>query len=198
MPNWCLNFLDISGEKENIEKITSKLKEIEDSDAGVFETLVGIDRSGEGHMLDTLQLNINGWGTKWDVISNGITPYYHSNFISLSFETAWSPPIGFCQMLSKKYTVNCSIRYEEPGNDFCGVATTNCNGEISSNEEYSYSEGKYTMDNEGFWMDVENNIDANVDEYSSGEEFLNEFYSHEDYLSDEDREQIIEQFNQYK
>jgi len=197
MPNWCLNFLEISGEKDNIEKIATKLKEIEGSESGIFEALVGVDKSSDGHMEGQLQLNINGWGTKWDVSANQVYPDIFQNMIVISFDTPWSPPIGFCQMLSKKYTVNCTIKYEESGNDFCGITSTNCNGEISSEEEYSYREGKYHLDNEGFWIDVENDIDVNVDSYDNGEDFVNELYS-EDYLTLEDKQQIIEQFNQYK
>lgn len=197
MPNWCLNFLEISGEKDNIEKIATKLKEIEGSESGIFETLVGIDNSGDGHMLGQLQLNVNGWGTKWDINANQVYPDVFQNMIMMSFDTAWSPPIGFCQMLSKKYTVNCTIKYEESGNDFCGVTSTNCNGEIYSEEDYGYREGKYHLDNEGFWIDVESLIDCNVDYYDNGEDFVNELYS-DNYLTIEDKEQIIEQFNQYK
>ena len=60
MANWCNNYLYITGDKENIAPLIEKIKEIETSKTGLFESLVGIDDSGEGHMKDRLQLNVNG------------------------------------------------------------------------------------------------------------------------------------------
>lgn len=174
-----------------------KLKELEGASKGVFETLVGIDESGEGHMKDKLQLNINGWGTKWDVVGYEIFPSYGETCVELSFNTAWSPPIGFCQMLTKLYPVKCELHYDEGGNDFCGISIIE-NGEITDTQEYKYREGKYNLDKEGFWLDVESTIECNLHLYETGEEFLNEIYGEQYYLTNEDKNQIIERYNNLK
>ena len=159
----------------------------------MFETLVGIDNSGKGHMENKLQLNINGWGTKWDVLGTGIYPSYTETSIDLNFDTAWSPPIGFCQMLSEKYHVKCVIQYEEGGNDFCGKTIVE-NGEIISEEDYSYREGLYIFNKEGFW----NEIQSDIDTYVSGKEFFNDNFKNNNYLIVDDKNEIISMFNNLK
>jgi len=162
----------------------------------VFETLVGIDESGEGHMKDRLQLNVNGWGTKWDVQGYEIYPSYSETCMEISFNTAWSPPIGFCQMLTKLYKVKCELHYEEGGNDFSGISIVE-NGEVIESEENRYREGKYKRDQEGFWLDVNSDIECMTHLYKTGEEFLNEIYGEEYYLLDKDKKEIIERYNDF-
>lgn len=174
------------------------LKSIEGKQTGVFNTLVGVDDSGEGHMTGIFQLNKNGWGTKWDVLGCDIQPSYDEDLILIDwFETAWSPPIGFCQMLSKKYGVKCEIEYEEPGNDFCGKNTID-NGVITNEEEYRYREGKFKLDPEGFWYEVESDIETNIDDYETGEEFFEDNYKDSTYLDEDDKREIIRMFNDTK
>ena len=65
---------------------------------------------------------VEEWGTKWDVGKSDIddpaapeTP----NSITLSFQSAWSPPFGF---YDKMHGMGFSVRamYFEPGVGFCG------------------------------------------------------------------------------
>jgi len=177
--------------------LLEKIKEIETSNNSLFESLVGIDDSGEGHMKDRFQLNVNGWGTKWDVQGNEINPSYGETSIELSFDTAWSPPVGFCQMLTKLYGVKCELQYEEPGNDFYGKSIIE-GGEITSEDDYKFREGKYKFDKEGFWSEVSGDIECIIDEYHNGEEFLNDLYKTETYLTEEDKSTIIDMFNKEK
>ena len=198
MPNWCDNSLMIKGNKESIAKITELLKSIEGKETGMFQTLVGIDDSGEGHMKDKLQLNKNGWGTKWDVYGNQIEPSYDDVLICIyGFQTAWSPPVGFCQMLSKQYGVKCELQYEEPGNDFCGKTIVE-DGEIVDEDDYDYREGKYKFDNEGFWYEIDSDIDCYVNDFETGEEFFEGTYKDDDYLDEDDKNEIIKMFNNTK
>lgn len=197
MANWCYNNLNITGDKEIIAPLIEKIKEIETSKTGLFESLVGIDDSGEGHMKDRLQLNVNGWGTKWDVLGHSINPSYDETCIELSFDTAWSPPVGFCQMLTKLYGVKCEIHYEEPGNDFCGMSIIE-DGEITKEEDDTYREGKYKRDREGFWNEVNSDIECNIDDHQTGEDFFNNHYMNETYLTERDKNEIIDMFNDLK
>jgi hypothetical protein len=66
---------------------------------------------------------IGEWGCKWD-ISNGGSDYKIKKAddgytVTLSFDTAWSPPINFYDKLVElEFTVNAM--YYEPGVNFCG------------------------------------------------------------------------------
>ncbi len=164
----------------------------------MFKTLVGVDDSGEGHMKGELQLNTNGWGTKWDVYGNSIEPSYDEELIGIyGFDTAWSPPIGFCQMLSIQYGVKCEIEYEEPGCDFYGKTIVE-DGEITDVEDYGYREGKYKFDKEGFWYEIDSDIECFIGDFETGEEFFEGTYKDDDYLNEDDKNEIIKMFNNTK
>lgn len=66
---------------------------------------------------------IGEWGCKWD-ISNGGDDYKikkvdNGYSVTLSFDTAWSPPINFYdKLLELEFTVDAM--YYEPGVNFCG------------------------------------------------------------------------------
>jgi hypothetical protein len=100
-------------------------------------------------------------------------------------------------MLSKQYGVKCEIEYEEGGSDFCGKTIVD-NGEITSEEDYGYMEGKYKFDNEGFWYEIESDIECNIDDCETGEEFFENNYKDANYLDEEDKSEIIEMFNNTK
>ena len=124
MPNWCNNWLVVTG--ENTRDIVDKIK----PEGMLFETLVG--GKYQGNDEGWYDHNINKYGTKWDVPMNEIDPsIVNDTELSFAFATAWSPPVGFCQMLSKKYGVKVRIEYDESGCDFAGYAEYN-NGELVS------------------------------------------------------------------
>jgi len=66
---------------------------------------------------------IGEWGCKWD-ISNGGDDYkikkVNNNYtVTLSFDTAWSPPINFYDKLVE-LEFEVDAMYYEPGVNFCG------------------------------------------------------------------------------
>lgn len=66
---------------------------------------------------------IGEWGTKWD-ISNGGSDYKIEKVndgysVTLSFDTAWSPPINFYDKLVE-LDFKVDAMYYEPGVNFCG------------------------------------------------------------------------------
>ena len=79
---------------------------------------------------------LNNWGTKWDVHGNahmGVDKQY----INISFETAWSPPIQVYEHIYKNYKCDIKANYDEPGMGYYGMW-------INGHEE-SY---EYTQDEE--------------------------------------------------
>jgi hypothetical protein len=190
MPNWCSNYITITGDKKSIQLLTRVLEDIPQekrSDSIIFETLIG----REPEMSDTeyksggwYDANISWFGTKWDVSYNECQFQFTEDCIIMSPETAWSPPIGFGVRLHEKYGVNVELQYEEPGCDFCGRTTIENQSVVE--EDFNFLEGKYILDNESFWYEVESDIEYAMDSDTSVDEFLRRF----DFVSEEDLEEI--------
>jgi hypothetical protein len=74
---------------------------------------------------DWYEWNISNWGTKWDIGSDngevhGLNPTIVGNEATMSFDSAWSPPIGlYKELVLRGFRVVAS--YFEPGMAYCGV-----------------------------------------------------------------------------
>lgn len=194
MPNWCSNWIEVSGSKESIQKIKQTMESIEKpEDSNLFMTLIGIPENVD-YKNDWYDTNINNWGTKWDVSLNESNVQFNDESFTMSPETAWAPPINFCKSLAIKYGVEVTATYEEPGCDFCGRTTIDSEGN-SSEEDYSFLEGKYKLDNESFWYEIESNLEYHIDErYDSPtfESFIEDY----DFVSDEDKNEIKRMYDE--
>lgn len=121
MPNWCMNNLTVS------HKDFAMVKRFADAwnSGGVCQHYIPMP---EGE--DWYQWNISKWGTKWDfgkdeyedpavvkVVDMESGSFYE---VSVSPNTAWSPPVDFYNHLMELgYNVHAS--YFEPGMGFCGI-----------------------------------------------------------------------------
>lgn len=131
MPNWCSNFVEISHESaEQIDRVQKAFAEHrlcdeflpvpEDlknavADGSANESLV--EKYGYSSWYDFC---VNLWGTKWDVGSEDGIGRDGDTYLTLSFDSAWSPPIGLYEELeSLGYTVRAY--YYEPGMNYAGV-----------------------------------------------------------------------------
>jgi hypothetical protein len=111
------------------------------------------------------------YGTKWDFRFEEVN--LHSiteQEIIIAPMTAWDPCDRFCKKLSKKYGIDVSIQYDEPGNAIVGRVEYD-NGEIIEEERYDgsvgtsddYLRGQYKLDRELFWSRLESTIETYVD-----------------------------------
>ena len=130
MPNWCLNKLTISHEDRS--KVMEFVLAYKEGKACEHYLPVPKDEQGE---LITDESNpdywynwcVNNWGTKWDIGSDngevhGLNPTIVDNEASMSFDSAWSPPIGlYKELVLRGFRVVAS--YFEPGMGYCGVWT---------------------------------------------------------------------------
>jgi hypothetical protein len=117
MPNYCSNTITISGEEAQLAQLAEQLRADETT---IMERLVPtpnelIENSG------WYQWCLDNWGTKWDMIE--LAGDYDEDFISLSYETAWSPNIPFWEIISARFPeLKMVHHYREDGVGFAGVA----------------------------------------------------------------------------
>ena len=190
MPNWCNNYITISGEKDKIDRVKTILNLREDD--YFFKQLLG--QADEANWYDE---NLNNLGTKWDVSVDKNSIDESDSEISFSCESTWSPPVAGMVNVCKKYGVDCIMTYEEAGNDFYGKTTIDTDGTYEE-EDYGYREGMYVLDNVWFWEnlsenDMENMIEEIQDEMESDDTYtINEFVKREfSYVTEDDTKQII-------
>ena len=199
MPNWCSNYIKISGEESNMKPIFDLLNS--EVDVLFMSTLVPENEDFEeikesGSFI--LSPYVSYYGTKWDFnVKECDTNILEPTSIGFSVSTAWSPPEPFCQRLSKKYGVEVTIDFSEPGCDFAGRSSYS-NGEEIESVTYSYREGMFYLDNEVFWSDVDSDLEWMFCENPNVtlDEVLGTMYP---FVTDaDDIETLTEIYNEYK
>lgn len=199
MPNWCNNFIEIQGDKKTIQKLTRIIESSKipsDDNRGIFSALIGTKPFVTAEDYDKggwYDANNSWFGTKWDISYDECNYTFEDKSISFSCETAWSPPVQFLATLCKMYKVSAEIRYEEGGMDFAGRTSLDDEGNIVEEEDYTYNEGVYVLDNEVFWMNLENDFDYHADENTSPDDFVSNY----DYVTDEDKVEIKKLYEEY-
>ena len=202
MPNWCNNYIKISGDEGTIRTLTAVLKSLKSSDDDneqsdyVFQSLIGLPP----HMTDGdykekwYDTNIEWFGTKWDISYSEDMFTFDKDEITFSCETAWSPPIPFLENLCKMYKTNAYLFYSEGGVGFAGETLFNwVDGELDvDDEECGYLEGLYKFSEDEFWSEVEYRTDCIIDEEQSLEDFLEEF----PFVTDEDKVELTRLYNE--
>ena len=202
MPNWCYNNLTITGDEKNLKRIKFRLEDIEKKDIsspGVFMALVGRDQSIElneyqhGEWYDA---NINYWGCKWDVSYDESGVEYSDDSITMSFNSAYSPPIPFIQHLGRLFNVQCELYYEEPSCDFCGKSYFN-NEDGLTEEDYTYNEGRFVFDKDNFFESIDGDIEYLIESDEDVTfESVKEMFSF--ITGDKDLKRLEEIFNEVK
>jgi len=82
---------------------------------------------------DWYEWSVNNWGTKWDISSDDSEPTKQDdNSIMLSFNTAWSPPVGFYEKMTD-LGFDVIAYYLEEGMGFVGKYTRE-----DGDEEYNF------------------------------------------------------------
>jgi hypothetical protein len=193
MPNWCNNYIQISGTKENMEKIYHLFKN-EDSkryrEILVMNYLIPHDTEYKqieksGNFLLNPQTKF--YGTKWDFRLNEANIHIvEEDRVSLAPATAWSPPSEFCERLARKYDVNVEITYEEGGVGFVGREVYNSDGLIEQEIYENYEEGLYNLENETFWENLDSSIEYALENEEDLEDFMGRYY----FVTPEDKQEI--------
>jgi len=193
----CSNSITITGDEEKIKFLKNVIENgiptEKRQEANVFMTLVGIppDMNLYEYEQKWYGTNIDNWGTKWDVAYNESYFSFEDTEITMSPDTAWSPPIGFAQSLARNYGVKVEMYYEEPGSDFCGKTIITEDGTLTE-EDYDFVHGKYVFDKEGFWNEIINNIEFAKEDDVSLENFILDY----GYVNEEDKKEIEKLYNE--
>ena len=117
MPNWCANNLTI--EHEDSAMVDRFVKAYNEGNT-CNEFIPKPENIGEGWW----DFCVSNWGTKWDIGCDndqryGLKPTRVGNQVTVTFDSAWSPPIGLYQELDDLGFM-VSATYFEPGMGFCG------------------------------------------------------------------------------
>jgi Ferredoxin-like domain in Api92-like protein len=143
MPNWCQNGAKFTHEDpQQITRIEKAYKEdklftefvpcpqellVQEEVGDNFNERVkareAANREKYGYS-DWYEWSVNNWGTKWDISSDDSeASSQDANSIMLSFNTAWSPPIGFYEKMTE-LGFDITAFYLEEGMGFCGKWTS--------------------------------------------------------------------------
>jgi len=107
--------------------------------------------------------SVSNWGTKWeasDLHMDDSGDYDDCAHVTVSFSTAWSPPVNFYETLYENMNADCDdmgdpvfkIRatYYEPGCDFIGIWE---NGDDRCYTASSEDDDFFENDEDGQWLD---------------------------------------------
>lgn len=174
MPNYCQNNLKIEHEDNN------KIKEFVDNfiNGSVCEHYLPTPKKENGEVSDEWwSYRVSEWGTKWDIGGKEEKePVVDEKSATVTFLSAWSPPLGLYQhLVNLGFHVNAT--YFEPGMAFCGSwedGHDNCfegveNFPENLKEEYNMYEFYEELFEEE--DDVEDN-DGQPDEYTEWQDYM--------------------------
>ncbi len=157
MPNWCMNTVTLTHNDINMIN-----RAIESSNNNrLFNEFVPRPSIEEDNWYDW---NLINWGTKWDMTSFDEVESDGTNSISISFQTAWCPPIEFYNSLIEQ-GFEVSAYYYEGGCGFCGHYD---NG----------SDDYYTIEGNSKW--VKEYIPEHINEVFAISDFMEDFEDDED------------------
>ena len=115
MPNWCSNTAVINGPCPVIDEIKSV---IEHPEQGLLSWMRPMPEDQRDNWYDW---NCTNWGTKWDVNEAFIGDDAEEDSITVSFDTAWGPPVeAFRSWAERDGRVTYRLTYVETGMMFVG------------------------------------------------------------------------------
>jgi hypothetical protein len=117
MPNWCSNYVMITGPAAEVDALEKYLAQepLPDDYHGLCEYFVPQPQGLTGDW-DWYNWRVENWGTKWEVDVNTTRS---GKTLALAFDSAWAPPVPvFEAMHARGFAVRAA--YWEPGMAFAG------------------------------------------------------------------------------
>lgn len=137
MPNWCDNWLQVSGAKEEIGRFVGMgVKEGKWALSHYFpmpEELHGTSRPGVSNKelvakygaADWYDWNMRNYGCKWDCDTTDVKRKDTGTEVIIDFQSPWSPPVEFMHKVQAMFPqLDFRLAYMETGCWFAGVAET--------------------------------------------------------------------------
>jgi hypothetical protein len=146
MPNWCYNNVEIAGSNSDLQEIAKRVSNANSFLEGLYP-LMNDDGSPMDYNYDHW---VNCYGTKWNDELNCDPTLYDNNRLTVSFQTAWSPPLDGLISISQLWP-SCvfGIAYTEPGMCFAGVEII-VNGIVDLEDSTDYPDfGDWESDPDG-------------------------------------------------
>jgi len=182
-------------EFDNKIKVAQQIEQNEDGrDVGCFKTLIGLPDTvnEDDYRCNSNEINSNYYGTKWDISYAEFQWDFDDTSLSVSFETAWSPPIGFLEKLVLQYKgiTDAELHYEESGCNFAGrmVAIRDNRGNVSFNDDcLTYEEGLYKYQDDYFWDRMYDEVRCAIEECDNDKKDIMDRYA---FVSEKDLKEI--------
>ena len=100
MPNYCQNQATFThADKEKVDALFDEFKKLTDSngkEGTPFNLLYPLPDDQENNWYDWRLAN---WGTKWDAMAAWDLERENDNTFSVSFHTAWAPPLDWYEAI---------------------------------------------------------------------------------------------------
>lgn len=119
MPNWCENSLQVTGPERVLAAWVTRVKSNLGSEIGLFETFcVPAYNEDKSNWYNA---HCAAWDTKWDVPINELQMQVSDELVGMLFDTAWSPPLGWMNTMSRDWpSLTFALAFEEGGMCFMG------------------------------------------------------------------------------
>lgn len=187
MANYCYNTIEITGKEIDLKNFMEKFTQSIEKEHLLFEKILGYNPYEKGK--DVYQ----ECGTKC------FTPYIDNNevdFISMSGDSAWSPPIELFVKLSKTYHLKIEMQFEEMGCEFGGNAIIE-NGNLLEDNYYDYWEWKFLCNYDSTREQVFNDeFEWIIEDVETTEDLTDlDCFS---YLNNEDKQLFIKKYEKLK
>lgn len=189
MANHCWNNVVIEGKQDVLDKLEELFKNYHEIDYFVdFGNAFFPDLKDPPTRED-----YNFYGTKWwDFTINR----EHDDYLEISGDSAWAPPLELIRMIAEKYSVGCTISFSEGGCDFAGVYVYQ-NDQLIEKADYSCAQYAYS---------VENGVEALIDDYLYDDDCFDNYKDADNFIDKlgvegvehEDMEKLRELFKDYK
>src|SRR6056297_741235 len=123
MPNWCYNNVTLRannvGNRELLKEVATAANEgkeifnlLRPMPDNIFRGDLGMEERKEHGENNWYDWSVAHWGTKWDTDAQNV--FYDGETLTLSFDTAWSPPIELYEYLVEQ-GFSVLADYYEPG-----------------------------------------------------------------------------------
>ena len=127
MPNWCQNVVVVShADKSKLDEFRQVAVDNQTKTSSDFMNVLCPAPADVGD--NWYDWNVSNWGTKWDV--EVYVTESTDESVTLSFDSAWAPPIEFFRHLTEQ-GYNIKAYYYESGMGFAGIY------ENGQNDEYA-------------------------------------------------------------